>query len=1516
MRYIFSLIFICLFSFAIHAAHEKCDSIYTVGKAAFDKGDYKKAAAVFRQLLDYEKGEEDMDLERIYLDRSWLGHTLYKSGEKAAAQNYEYNFYEVQPIDRLDYREAFECSRMASTASTPTMLIYWLERCLEEELRLVGENHPNIYGTYSNLSSAYFLNGQIEKSYETIDKMFAMADHIPVTTTAWKAFPYIGYGMLKMNEGDLESSKEYVDIGWTMIKNDMASNPRIYADALNGFLNYNFTLLGSDTLIQEITEVTERLKDIPAEDAEEYVNIVRVVNNFAISILNPTKGLEATSRMLELIEKDSELYSLLLFDMARLYNCFALPREALQYIDRSLQLRKALYPNEPRQWIDALYCMGESHLLTRDYQSALECFKEAYKVYSKYPYDFPNQNYYTLVKLAEASAGLKDTKQAVKYYEECLKLMKKRNEGDQTDVAMIYAAIAKCYGENDREKAMEYYRMAYDIYRETNQLENDAYVNCALALYDLESENNDQLRKRLEELKAETAGNTDLIGATKREILIDSYLLSKLSSSSDNSAALLLVDEILEKNSSLPEMDNTTFILSKASLLTMLGRFDEAWELIDEAYDYTARKYGKMSPVHMDVVYVYQKMIDAGLSYDKMELLESLGDEMEEYTATLDRNDPLRLIYSLQTCSVLVFINPEKARMKLETLLKEFGPSVKQTDSSLMMALYSSLSTLERMQGNYGKALEYGLEMEKILPNITELILRMQACSDIGTAYLLNNRLRDAEKIFLTAIEETKDLAEPPMILQVIYSSLVQVYNNMGQYSLAADYNIRRSELASRFTSQEGHDITDKINYIGSKLNLMNQSEHIKKQCFEDILAIEKYFDKTASASQYLINYDLSLPHRFKAIYYANDGNLDRAIECIERAIDKNKSIDNLSTACDIYLGASNLDMAQLNALEMKELVKDLYGESSRENIAPHKYLGDIYALKGLYNESVDNYYICFHAAQNYVNSNLLTLTAHQRTNFWNSHSSFYSIFLPVMAVSNPYPPRMNELLYDATLFSTGMLLSADQSIATIVQGGTQTMKNLYGQYVAKKENLRKMTERNALYSSGLASDDISNEVFDQLIANDEELKALFMDCENTERQLMDIINRDYADRLDNKSYSWKDVRKNIPAKAAAIEYLDFPYDSVHNCIMALVLKKNMESPAMKTVYHYRRDEMNTDSRIYKSTELADSLINSLEEFLSDCTEVYFAPHGLLCSVGLESMPRTPSSIPEGMKMYRVSSTRQLAEKRPKRKNFNATLFGGLSYDTSIEELVADAEAYPELRERGFVADNLFRANREGDIEIPDLPGTLREVNTISEIFTTSKKPSPTVKTGQGGTETALKALSGKYGSILHISTHGFYIPGATEYINTEIQTQEDVAMENSGLLMAGAAHRFIDGTSLPDNLDDGILKSSEIAKLNLNDVDLAVLSACETGLGDVTGDGVFGLQRGFKKAGVNSILMSLWKVEDEATSTLMIEFYSNWLAGKSKYESLELAKEKVRSVEKWSDPHYWAAFILLDAVN
>ena len=229
------------------------------------------------------------------------------------------------------------------------------------------------------------------------------------------------------------------------------------------------------------------------------------------------------------------------------------------------------------------------------------------------------------------------------------------------------------------------------------------------------------------------------------------------------------------------------------------------------------------------------------------------------------------------------------------------------------------------------------------------------------------------------------------------------------------------------------------------------------------------------------------------------------------------------------------------------------------------------------------------------------------------------------------------------------------------------------------------------------------------------------------------------------------------------------------------------------------------------------------------------------------------------------------------------------------------------------------------------LPATLDEVQAIKASFDKKYQPA-TLTTGNEATETAVKTLSTHTPKILHIATHGFYftenqaerqkslrfltIDGSPSLGGGQGEASpEDKALTRSGLLMAGA-NATLRGKDIPMDADDGVLTAQEISRLDLRGVDLMVLSACKTGNGDINqGEGVFGLQRGFKKAGVQTIVMSLWEVDDKATQILMTEFYDNLLQGQSKRDAFQNAQKHLRTVENghYDEPQYWAAFILLD---
>ena len=288
--------------------------------------------------------------------------------------------------------------------------------------------------------------------------------------------------------------------------------------------------------------------------------------------------------------------------------------------------------------------------------------------------------------------------------------------------------------------------------------------------------------------------------------------------------------------------------------------------------------------------------------------------------------------------------------------------------------------------------------------------------------------------------------------------------------------------------------------------------------------------------------------------------------------------------------------------------------------------------------------------------------------------------------------------------------------------------------------------------------------------------------------------------------------------------------------------------------------------------------------------------------------------------LYRISSTRELSRRHDNAaadRNMSV-VYGGITYDAAIKDPVAAVASESE-------SEPLSRDVRGAIGKVAYLPATKVEAESIADILGKEGKGT-TIRlvTGAEGTETSFKALNGQQLRIAHISTHGFYDKSHAKASDNpamfilEQQDTEDKALARSGLLFAGASNT-LQGKKAANGTDDGILTAQEISAIDLRGLNLVALSACQTAQGEIRGDGVFGLQRGFKKAGANTILMSLWKVDDEATCLLMTEFYRNWIVkGKTKHDALEQAKQTVRSHKEkgWNHPQYWAAFILLDGLD
>lgn len=419
-----------------------------------------------------------------------------------------------------------------------------------------------------------------------------------------------------------------------------------------------------------------------------------------------------------------------------------------------------------------------------------------------------------------------------------------------------------------------------------------------------------------------------------------------------------------------------------------------------------------------------------------------------------------------------------------------------------------------------------------------------------------------------------------------------------------------------------------------------------------------------------------------------------------------------------------------------------------------------------------------------------------------------------------------------------------------------------------------------------------------------------------------------YAEFSASNFINWKNVRDALSDNDLAIEFYNIPLiwgrDSIQTLdgeprYCAVLLKKDYTQPRIVPLCKESHLDNLEKEDIYESDSIYRMIWKPLEEELNGVNNIYFAADRELHKIGIEYAPMpNGDNIWEKYNIFRLSSTRILAENKAGRKTDHAVLYGGLRYDIDKDDLIAESRSgdyHPTSTSRAFTNDN-FRYG------VKYLPGTLKEVENIAESFSDK----PRLITNISGTEESFKSLAGSSIDIIHLATHGFfwseedadrrkYVSFLKNNTNNKQSSYEDKALLRSGLFFSGA-NIGLKGEILPDDVEDGILTAQELSNMNLGHVDMVVMSACESGLGETSGEGVFGLQRGFKLAGANTLLMSLWKVDDVATQLLMTDFYRNYLSGKSKQESLKLAQQSLRNNPDYSDPEYWAGFILLDALN
>jgi len=387
------------------------------------------------------------------------------------------------------------------------------------------------------------------------------------------------------------------------------------------------------------------------------------------------------------------------------------------------------------------------------------------------------------------------------------------------------------------------------------------------------------------------------------------------------------------------------------------------------------------------------------------------------------------------------------------------------------------------------------------------------------------------------------------------------------------------------------------------------------------------------------------------------------------------------------------------------------------------------------------------------------------------------------------------------------------------------------------------------------------------------------------------------------QTVTWETVREHLPAEASAVEFITVPDLTTSKGTIwyyALLVNQSFSSPKLVRLCNEQQLAalLNRAGRLQQSTNsiytaslprLKELLIHPVLKAAGSSKYFYFSLTGLLHQLSFSALMDGT-----GHEYEIVSSTRLLAATDHRLSpGGRAVVFGGIDF------------AEPKSQNSARSASNNF---------FQPLPYTYKEAVDIKRVLE-SYQYQTSLASGTAATEAYFRQLSGQPVRIVHLATHGVFEknkqPERPAFGENFPLFPEDASMSRCKLVFAGANR----SQRAPiKSSDDGYISAREISQMNFQHTDLVVLSACESGIGTVSGlEGVQGFQRAFSLAGARHTLVSLWPISDKHTAEIMRTFYSYLLTGKSKAQALRLAQQEMKA--KYKVPYYWAGFMLIRGV-
>jgi CHAT domain-containing protein len=827
------------------------------------------------------------------------------------------------------------------------------------------------------------------------------------------------------------------------------------------------------------------------------------------------------------------------------------------------------------------------------------------------------------------------------------------------------------------------------------------------------------------------------------------------------------------------------------------------------------------------------------------------------------------------------------------------------------------------------------LRADRLFQRSNSSIASSTAIDDLAGLYIAMERFTQTERLLNDAIEVRRTrYGENSRFLINPYNQLARLYLATGDYVKADDFAAKAFKLAAE-TFGDSSAITSEI---AETQVLIYTAIGDYEKAIAEILRVrqikERNFGRNNIAVANLLRQEALIRYFSKEPPQTVERLFNESRQIIARNLGSRNPIyaDALKDLALIYTEGNQptqalqlLDSANriwnsilktgnnTNAAEIAILKGNVYtragnfGNADKQYKSAMRILAKILSTKHpLYVQAQAQHARMFFAQKNYAQAQKImegvlagyrqyittffpVLSDREKTKYWGLVRADYEFYNNLLVRRLPDNPALAGALYDNAIFAKSLLVSNAGKLRNLIMNSNDSATvRRYREWIDKKQLLTKALAYSPqqLQEAGIDLRKLQKEI-DDLDKNLSRRSKVFIEA----RQL--------------QTRRWQEVAAQLRAGEAAVEILRYPYydkgftDSV---VYAALILPYGEKTAPKFIPIANGNALeDTYLKVYRNSVkfgLTDRLSykrywEAIDKALADAKKVYLSVEGAYNQVNVEALLVADNTyVIDRREIVLLTNTTDLLEQnRQATASTNSFVFFG------------NPVFYKDLQPDEYLGTR----NRK----IPQLPGAFNEVKNLTQLIGKGN-PSISEFVLTEATEEQVKRLQSP--RVFHIATHGFFEPDlAINLSNNELSSRQTVnnPLLRSGLLLRNGGDLVATENVYAYNKEEGILTAYEAMDLALENTELVVLSACETGRGDTRiGEGVYGLQRAFRVAGAKSLIMSLFKVDDAATQRLMELFYSRWLQSGNKREAFTYAKKELR--KEYPSPKFWGAFIMV----